>query len=401
MTDEPLLGMARAAFGAATKVEVTDPVEVPRSPLAIADAPLALAERGYALLAGGRVAVLMLAGGRSTRMGGQFRGDLRVGPVSGATLFELQGQRIASLRDRHAPGLRWLILTSAATTEPVRAALRRYRYFGLPPRDIWVFAQRSLPVLTDAREPLRRPNGDLITCPTGHGGMLQAMGDAGLMDRLADVDQLFSFQYPNALERIGDPVMLGYHDHGGYDATVKAVAPTLPGERVGRLAVVGGRTVVVEYHAVVDPEQQSVLRSAPMYSGTTVWSVAFLRRCLQAGIELPFHIVRHVEPGRHARLWKAEHFVFDLLLHSTSTGVVLGDRREEYAAIKGWAGPDSLAAARTALTARHRDWLSRAGAIGPAEVARLEIRPTYALTAEELRQRLSLPFSYVDGMLLE
>jgi UDP-N-acetylglucosamine/UDP-N-acetylgalactosamine diphosphorylase len=404
MSEARLLRLAREHFAAASQINVSGVLQAPRDVLP-RDVPQSafFCGHGRQVLRDGRVAVLTLAGGRSTRMGGRFRGDIPVGPVSKRTLLELHGERIAAIRSRHAPKLRWLILTSESTHEPVRQALLRRHHFGLPERDVWLFSQQSLPVLDDHLDPLRLSDGALVCCPTGHGGVLGALRDGGLIDRLAlyGVDYLFAFQYPNALERICDPVMLGFHDRNLHDVTVKAFSEVLPGERVGRLVTLAGRTVVIEYHAVTSPEQARLLAPQPMYSGTAVWSLAFLRRCVRTRLELPFHVVPHTEPGQLKQVWKAEQFIFDLLDHSGSTGVVLGRRGGEYATVKSETGIDSAEAARRALTARYRAWLDGANAVGPAKVRRIEISPAYALCSQELRERLPLHFRYDDGLLLD
>jgi UDP-N-acetylglucosamine/UDP-N-acetylgalactosamine diphosphorylase len=360
------------------------------------------ADAGREMLAAGRVAVVMLAGGSSTRMGGRFRGDIRVGPVSDRTLIDLHGEHIAALKARYAPALRWLIMTSGSTREPMSQALRRRDRFGLADHDVWLMDQPSLPVFDDRGEPLLRTDGDPICAPTGHGGLLTALHGSGFCDRLAElgVDFVFVFQYPNVLERICDVGMLGYHARGGHDVTVKGVIESRPLERVGRIVQCAGRTVVVEYHADAAPEQQRRLETMPMFTGTAVWTVDFLRTVLREDMEQPFHVVPHREPGVEGRFWKVEQLLFDLLEHSTSTGIVLGRRSSEYAVIKNEFGVDTVEAAQQALTARYRGWLDAAGAVGPADVSRIEISSACALSAEDLQRVVSPGFRYKNGLLL-
>src|SRR5947209_15238040 len=72
-----------------------------------------LEAEGLHLLRENKVAVLMVAGGLSTRMGiEEHRGNLPIGPVTNRTIFQLQGEKVAAMRKRYAPQLLWLVLTS-------------------------------------------------------------------------------------------------------------------------------------------------------------------------------------------------------------------------------------------------------------------------------------------------
>lgn len=362
-----------------------------------------LRQLGRDLLARGQVAVLMLAGGRSRRMGGIFRGDVPVGPVTDRTVLDLHGEQIAAVRARRSPDLKWIILTSASTNTNVRRALNRRAHYGLSVDDVWLLQQQSLPVLTKDLTPVRSADGTLICAPTGHGGVLDAVRRSDVVDRLLDlgVKHLFAFQYPNAMEEICDTHLLGIHSRGAYDATVKGVAETAAEEQVGHLIEVSGRVEVVEYHALATPEQRRWLETMPMNSGTSVWSLSFLQRCVRRGTQLPFWALPHAEVGVEAPAWRLEQFLFDLLPLCDTSGAVVVPRAGHYAAIKRHHGADTVAAARNSLTARYRAWLDQAGCIANGDVRRLEISSAFALDADELSQRLPRGFEYGDGLVLD
>jgi UDP-N-acetylglucosamine pyrophosphorylase len=395
------LRTVRARWACAAPVGVPEDFEPPHDALPL-DAPDRdmLRRRGLDLLRRGRVAVVTLAGGRSTRMGGTFRGDLPIGPLSGRTLFDLQGERVAAIRSRYAPSLQWTLLVSESTSAPVGQALARRGHFGLPPDCVHLVMQPSLPVLDGAGDPVPDPDGGMVRAPTGHGALPAALERSGVLADLtaAGVSDLFMFQYPNVLEHVCDPVLLGFHAARGHDATLKGVPQTLPGERVGRIVRrPGGRggVLVLEYYGVPSPGSQARWDRLAMYTGTAVWSLALLRSLAQGHHELPLHRVPHREPGSARELWKLEQFVFDLLPLASSSGVVLGRRDEEYAPVKSGTGADSLPAARAALVERARRWLAGTGAVGPAG-ADVEIDPGYALDAEELAERLGPGYRYPD-----
>ena len=76
---------------------------------------------GIDLLKNGKVAVLMVAGGLSTRMElKSLRGRLPIGPITNRTIFGLQAAKIAALRRRFDPNLIWLIMTSKEVSKSTK-----------------------------------------------------------------------------------------------------------------------------------------------------------------------------------------------------------------------------------------------------------------------------------------
>jgi UDP-N-acetylglucosamine/UDP-N-acetylgalactosamine diphosphorylase len=240
----------------------------------------------------------------------------------------------------------------------------------------------------------------VLRCPGGNGGLLAALADAGILSTLDTwgIRDLFAFQYPNALEQVCDPVLLGYHRRGGHDVTLKVADGARPGEQVGRMACWDGRPVVVEYHFLPPGAAGDGL---PFYIGTGVWSVEFPRRCWERDEQPPYRVVAHAEPGFAVPLRKVEQLLHDLLRYADSVGVALGDREVEYATVKRPSGPDSVVAAQAALTRRYRAWLDHVGACPEGPITRLEIDPEFALCAEDLATALPEGFCYSDGLVLE
>src|SRR5688572_22500354 len=77
------------------------------------EARAAANEAGLALLAEGRVATLVVAGGQGTRLGHAGpKGTFPIGPVSERTLFALQAQRIRGIERRSGKRLPWIVMTS-------------------------------------------------------------------------------------------------------------------------------------------------------------------------------------------------------------------------------------------------------------------------------------------------
>ena len=123
-------------------------VEVERLPEHVGGPEKAAAarQRGEEMLADGRVAPLVVAGGQGTRLGFDGpKGVFPIGQVTDRTLFEIQAQKIRGLRRRYGHPLPWCVMTSAATDAATREFFRKAEFFGLPEKDVVFFCQGMVP----------------------------------------------------------------------------------------------------------------------------------------------------------------------------------------------------------------------------------------------------------------
>ena len=171
---------------------------------------LRLEALGRAELAHGRVALVVLAGGMATRMGGVVKALVEALP--GRTFLDLRLAEIEAVKRREgvAPPL-WL-MTSAATDDKIRATLGSR----LSGDQIAAFPQELSLRL--------QPNGDLYLddqgLPSehapGHGDLPDALKKSGLLERF--VERGGRTLLATNLDNLGgtiDPVILGFHlDHG-------------------------------------------------------------------------------------------------------------------------------------------------------------------------------------------
>jgi UDP-N-acetylglucosamine pyrophosphorylase len=261
--------------------------------------------------------------------------------------------------------------------------------------------QPSLPVVDAKLRPVSLPGGGPLLAPTGHGGLLAALTAAGALDALEaqGVEHLFFFQYPNALERVCDPAMLGYHVDAGHDATLKGFREYAPEESVGRVVETPGGLRVHEYYYAGGGDTEARGGRPPGNTNTFVFSLAFLRRCAADPPPLPWHGVPMRLPGDPRPYWRAEQFLFDLLPWAHGTGLVLAERSEAYGPLKRPEGAESPAAVRAALAREYRRWLEAAGAtLRPG--ATVEVRPSFAQDAAETALRVNPGDAFDDGTVL-
>jgi UDP-N-acetylglucosamine/UDP-N-acetylgalactosamine diphosphorylase len=359
-------------------------------------------QRGEALLAEGRVAVFVVAGGQGTRLGfPRPKGAYPIGPIGSRSLFEIQAQKIRGLRRRTGRSVPWYVMTSPATDADTRAFFEEMGHFGLPAEDVRLFSQDMVPASgLDGRMILEAPHR-IAESPNGHGGALLALCDSGALDAMEarGIDRIFYYQVDNPLVRIADPVFLGFHELEEAEMSCKVIRKTDPMEKVGVVALRDGRPGIVEYTELREPERS--LRDDEgrlvFWAGSIaihVLDTAFVRRVRNAAERcLPYHAsaktIPTVDPsGRtvapsEPNGYKLERFVFDALPEARRVCVLEVRPEEDFSPIKNDEGKDSPETARRDLVARYRAWLTKAGIDVPEDVSAIEIDHAHIDSAEE------------------
>jgi UTP--glucose-1-phosphate uridylyltransferase len=199
-----------------------------------------LVEAGEALLREGSVAMVVLAGGMATRMGGVVKALVEALP--GKTFLDL---RLSALRSEascfgKAPPL-WF-MTSPATDEALRAALGPR--LGDP--NVAVFPQYvSLRLNKDGSLFLDAAGRPSEHAP-GHGDLVQALQESGLLDRfVAGGGRLVLIANLDNLGATLDPAVIGFHIEHGAPVTSEVVRK-VGSDRGGVPVVVDGKLQALE-----------------------------------------------------------------------------------------------------------------------------------------------------------
>jgi UDP-N-acetylglucosamine/UDP-N-acetylgalactosamine diphosphorylase len=363
---------------------------------------------GAAELAAGHVGCLLVAGGQGSRLGFEHpKGMFSIGPVSGASLFQILLEKIAATRDRYGARVPLYLMTSPATHEETLAYLAERNHFGLDERDVHIFCQGMLPAL-DAKtfQILLASPGRLALSPDGHGGMLAGLKSSG---GLADMQRRgirhqFYFQVDNPLATVCDPETIGAHVMAESEYTLQVVAKQNPAERVGVVVSIDGQMRVIEYSDL--PAEAAALREPDgglkLWAGSiavNIFGVDFLHRVAGDPNSLPLHRAlkkvpfvdeqgRAVEP-REPNAIKLEQFIFDLLPHARRGLVVEVDPAAAFAPLKNAPGAaiDTPEYVQRFMMNQARAWLAAAGAKMTNGV-RVEISPRYALDAVQLAEKI-------------
>ena len=111
---------------------------------------------GLLLIAEGRVAVVLMAGGQGTRLGSSApKGCFDIGLPSRKSLFQIQAERIArvQLLAEKSSGKKavvpWYVMTSGPTHKPTEEFFQQNNYFGLDKSNVHFFEQGVLPCISN------------------------------------------------------------------------------------------------------------------------------------------------------------------------------------------------------------------------------------------------------------
>lgn len=364
-------------------------------------------QRGEELLRRGQVGAILVAGGQGSRLGfDRPKGVYPIGPISGKSLFQMHAEKLLARAQRYGAAIPWYIMTSQANHEETRAFFETHRYFGYATEDVFFFVQGMVPAIDRNGKIIMDAAHNIFMNPDGHGGAIIALGKSGALDDMhkRGLTEAFYFQVDNVLANICDPLFIGYHVAAGADMSAKACRKRDAYERVGVLGKKGGKYAVIEYSDMSNHDKEARNPDGTLkYNAGSIaihmFRVEFLRRELQAGKKLPWHLAHKQIPyinGNHeliqpeeANGYKFETFIFDALADAKTCVLLEVDRHAEFSPIKNFSGVDSPATAERDLCNFYAAWLEKAGADVTRTAdgwpkAKIEISPLYANDAAEL-----------------
>jgi UDP-N-acetylglucosamine/UDP-N-acetylgalactosamine diphosphorylase len=376
---------------------------IPISPSVATPAEQAIGEES---LRRGEIAALVVAGGQGSRLGfDKPKGMFPIGPVSGASLFQIHAEKLLALGRRYGKPVPFLVMTSPATDSETKAYFAEQQYFGLDPKNVLFFRQGTMPAVcaTTGRLLIEKP-GRLFLSPNGHGGTLTALAESGTLEELhlRGTKHIFYFQVDNPLVKICDSGFIGRHIEIKSEVSTKVVFKEKPEEKVGVLAKLDGRCGIIEYtflpkEMADERETDGTLRFRAGNPAIHLFGVDFLRRVItQRG--LPYHTARKtvahfdpltqrvVTPDGTLNALKFERFIFDALPLADRWLAVETSRAEEFSPVKNASGSDSPESSKRDQVALFTRWLSQAGVSTHGQP--IEVSPLYAIDENELKTKI-------------
>jgi UDP-N-acetylglucosamine/UDP-N-acetylgalactosamine diphosphorylase len=397
---------------------VVDPdmVPAPYVPLAESRNDSAARDAGEEEIRLGRTAFLTVAGGQGSRLGFEGpKGMFPVTPLRKLTLFALFGEKLLAARRWYGADIPWLIMTGPQNHAATAEYFESQKWFGLGRDTVHLFMQGSIPSFSPDGRLLMAPDGGLFFNPNGHGGVIDALRQSGLLAAMRQrrVQHLFHFQVDNPLVRVPDPLFLGFHCRARSQVSAKVIAKSSPEEKLGVIVVSRGKKMIIEY---------SDLDEARMNARTTdgrllyeqgspaihILDVAFLE---SPGLHLPWHMARKKAKTLNPTAGgteiverdavKMEMFVFDAIPAADRAMFFETDRAEEFAPLKNREGQDSIASCLQGQLERAARWLGDVGVQVPRDgqgrpLHAIEISPLFALDPKQLAARRGILKDRID-----
>lgn len=363
---------------------------------------------GEKALGAGRVGLVIVAGGQGTRLGFDFpKGMFPIGPLSGRTLFQFFADSLLALRAKYSVNIPLYLMTSPLTHEQTVEYWTENQYLGLPPEDVIIFCQGTMPAVDASTGRLLLSAKDSLSLsPDGHGGTVKALEVSGCFDDAENrgVDLLSYIQVDNPLVSVCDVDFIGHHLVSGSEMTTQVVRKRYAEEKVGNVVMVDGSLRIIEYSDLPDEaaQQRDETGQLKLWAGNIavhLFDMPFLRRAAKSVESLPFHRARKVTPfvdetGQYVKpenpnSIKFERFIFDLLPTAENAFVVEVDANKAFAPVKNADGAahDTPSQSKAAICRLHRTWLRQVG-VDVDDEALVEINPRFAVDLEQLSQRV-------------
>ena len=340
--------------------------------------------KGRELLAAGKVAMLVVAGGQGTRLGFDGpKGTYPICPVTGKTRFQYFAEKIGRVAEKYGHVIPWYVMTSELNDRPTREFFAAHGYFGLPQGSVRFFTQGTMPAVGYDGQLLLAAPDSLALSPNGHGGTLLALKKSGALDEMKreGVEYISYFQVDNPLAPLADPLFLGLHALEGSRMSARMLPKTNPFEKLGNFCISGGRLHIIEYSDMPDELAQrknpdgelAFLAGSPAIH---VISRDFVEELTADGrLNLPWHradkkvphlnengeLVKPAEPNAVT----LESVIFDALPLADKTMILEGCRAEHFAPTKNQTGVDSAESCREMMCVRDARRLELAGLAVP------------------------------------
>jgi len=293
--------------------------------------------KGKDILASGKAAAFLLAGGQGSRLGfdgpkGAFKLE-----TLGKSIFQIHAENILELKNIYGKDIPWVIMTSPLNNRETIEHFEQANYFGLSREKIKFIEQGTIVAMKSNGEPIFESDGSLALVPDGNGGCFRALSASGALAWLQEqgIEYVFLYGVDNILARPCDPAFIGAFIDSKMAAASKVVKKKSPNEKMGVFALKNGLPTVIEY-SEIPPE-----RTAEFDGGNIVAHLFTIESLKKLENEpLPWHLAVKRICGIDGA-YKFEQFLFDAFPKLGTMFLAGVVREQEFAPIKNANGEDS------------------------------------------------------------
>ena len=318
---------------------------------------------GIKLLAEGKVAALLLAGGQGTRLGfDKPKGMFNMGLNRNLPIFQLHIENMLKVASRVGNYFPLFIMTSTINNDDTTNFFKENDYFGYPANRVYFYIQDEAPACSYQGKVYLNNKHRVALSPNGNGGWYSSLISSGLLKVLEEekIEWINIFGVDNVLQQICDPVFIGATALKKCGCGAKVVNKVSPEEKVGVMCKEDGMPSVIEYFEMDDTLKNERVNGELVYRHGIILNYLFNLQTLNSVVEksLPYHLaekaIPHIENGERVIPvkpcgYKFETLVVDMvkLMGSAMAFEVLRER--EFAPVKNAKGTDSVETARELL----------------------------------------------------
>lgn len=321
-------------------------------------------EEGLRLIAEGKAACLLIAGGQGTRLGIDGpKGICAVSVVKQKSLFQLFSEKVIAAGKQASRLLPLAIMTSPLNHQATYDFFLEHDFFGLKPEQVFFFSQSMLPFLDQEGNLFLEAPYKIAYGPDGNGSSLKYLVDSGIWKQWKEqgIRYVNHILIDNPLADPYDAELIGFHHRQSAEVTVKGTLRRHAKEKVGMLIKEGGKIQVIEYSELPEPEGSALNGDGSLTHRCAslslfCFSMDFIQEAARRQHEMPLHLALKKATALNPQgkqeavtACKFETFIFDLLPFANRANVLLYPREECFAPLKNLTGEDTLADVQLAL----------------------------------------------------
>ena len=371
----------KASKPAELETVTIEPIEhVDKSKLTVSEREM-YEKKGIEAIKYNKFAVVTMAGGQGTRLGHNGpKGTFIFDTEKNKSIFETLCDTLKEAWRKYDTVIPWYLMTSRENNDATVKFFEENNFFGYPKDAVKFFKQGELPMISLTGKILLDKNGMVKKAANGHGGTLQSMEKAGVLDEMKTngIEWVFINGVDNVLVKPVDPLLIGMSIHNKVLGAVKSIEKTDPKENVGVFCRKNKKVGVVEYTEI--SEEMANLRDddrSLVYGDANaifhLYNIKGLEKVSE--LSLPYHTAKKKadyidENGKEVigdkpNAYKFEMFIFDSYEMFDDVVVLRVKREEEFAPIKNAQGADSPETARklykdymnkVEYTNKYKDW---------------------------------------------
>lgn len=318
---------------------------------------------GLKLLAEGKVAAVLLAGGQGTRLGfDKPKGMFNMGLAHPLPIFQILINNALEVATRAGKYFPLFIMTSTLNNGDTQHFFKENNYFGYPKERVYFYIQEEAPACSYEGKVFLNNKHRLALSPNGNGGWYSSLISSGLLNVLEkeNIEWINLFGVDNVLQRICDPVFIGATALKNCGCGAKVVNKVSPEEKVGVMCKEDGMPSVIEYYEMSQDLKNERKDGELVYRHGVILNYLFNVRALNSAFQskLPYHLaekaIAHIENGERITPsrpcgYKFEKLAVDMVKLMGSGIAFEVEREREFAPVKNATGVDSVDTARELL----------------------------------------------------